>query len=86
MTILSPGPVPTDILYMSSALEVRSADCIIMCWALKPLLFALPYQMLMLLFGEGYGILAQLDEYKARMTSTFGSTLKMDLIKRTSKV
>lgn len=39
-----------------------------------------------LLTVYSYDILTQLDEYKARTTSTFGSILKMDSTKKVSKV
>ena len=39
-----------------------------------------------LLTVYGYDVLTRLDEYKARITSTFGSILKMDSTKKASQV
>ncbi|KAM6906791.1 uncharacterized protein PEZ65_017941 [Lycodopsis pacificus] len=38
-----------------------------------------------LLTVYGYDVLTRLDEYKARITSTFGSILKMDSTKKVTK-
>ncbi len=71
MILCPPGPVPPHILYMSSRLEVCSADSIIRVLGLEALLVATskpdgdaPCGDTFV--GEGYGILTQLDEYKAR--------------------